>query len=209
MLKTSAVTAFLILLGLPLCAFARTAESSHNVPEGYSERLPLTRTNDSDKDCDGHSVQDFVQGKCHKLNGFDLLRDIKTQLNGSKPGTALEYFQKESGGHGWSIYGDQSPIFESPMRRAPKYYRFDSEFSKQSVDDFMNGKTNRLRGIDAIPTKMKAPLPPAWGGDEFVKTDGFTQSGEPYQKVNPLYGIDLPKLDNLDLKFEKLKQPQK
>ncbi len=96
MLKTSAVTAILISLGLPLCAIARTVENAHNVPEGYSEQLPLSRTNDvNDKDCDGHSVQDFVQGKCHKLTGFDRLRDIKTQLNGSKPGTALEYFQKK------------------------------------------------------------------------------------------------------------------
>lgn len=203
--KTSAVAAVVLMLGLPLCAFARTEEKTHSVPERYSERRPFTRTSDiNDKDqCEGNSVTDFVQGKCHKLKGFDLLRDIKTQFNGSRPRSSFEPFGQESGGRAWHIYGDESPIFTTPFKRAPGLYRLEGEFKNQSVDDFMNGKTNKLRGIDLIPSNRKTPLPPAWGGDEFVKTDGFTKSGEPYQQVNPLYGIDPPKLDNRELKLEK------
>lgn len=211
MLKTSAFAAVVLVLGLPLCAFARTEEKTHSVPERYSERLPFTRTSDvNDKDqCEGNSVTDFVQGKCHKLKGFDLLRDIKTQFNGPRSGSSVEPFVKESGGRSWHIYGDESQIFTTPFKRAPGIFRLDGEFKNQSVDDFMNGKTNKLHGIDSIPSNLKAPLPPAWGGDEFVKTDGFTQSGEPYQRVNPLYGIEPPKLENWDLKLEKWNQPQK
>ena len=98
-------------------------------------------------------------------------------LNGLPP-TRLDSFVKEAGGHAWHIYGDEGtysipPFFEfSPIHR---------------IERGITGA--RAAGIT---TQHGSPLPPAWGGDEFVKTEGFTQSGAPYQQVNPLFGINPP-----------------
>lgn len=235
MLKTSAVTAVVLILGLPVCTLARTAQSPRTEKESHSERLPFARTNDSPSDgkppCEGNSVQEFLQGKCDKLKGFDSVRGIRSQSNDGKWSFPAFYefspihrvekgtFVKEAGGHAWRIYGDDGtrsipPFFE---RKGFRTFGPEGEFSKQSVDDFMQGKKDRLRGVDPIPYELKKPpLPPAWGGDEFVQTEGFTQSGPPYQNVNPLYGIDPPKLENFKPgfkfdapKFENIKQLQK
>ena len=94
------------------------------------------------------------------------------------PPTRLDSFVKEAGGHAWHIYGDEGttsipPFFEfSPIHR---------------IERGITGA--RAAGIT---TQHGSPLPPAWGGDEFVKTEGFTQSGAPYQNVNPLFGIPAP-----------------
>lgn len=212
MLKTSVVASVVLMLILPSSTSARTAEKSSSVPEGFSERLPFTRTHDTnDKEpCDGLSVNDFVQGKCHRLKGFDLLRDIKTQFNGSKPGTVFEPFVKESGGSAWHIYGDEGPLSPVPFFTQPrrKSFGLKDEYTKESVEEFLHGKSDRLRGVDSIPANRSKPLPLQWGGDDFVKTEGFTQSGEPYQQVNPLYGIEAPKLENGKFKFENWKLPQ-
>ncbi len=91
------------------------------------------------------------------------------------PPTRLDSFVKEAGGHAWHIYGDEGttsipPFFEfSPIHR---------------IERGINGP--RAAGLT---TQHGSPLPPAWGGDEFVKTEGFTQSGAPYQQVNPMFGI--------------------
>lgn len=96
------------------------------------------------------------------------------------PPTRLDSFVKEAGGHAWHIYGDEGtysipPFFEfSPIHR---------------IERGINGP--RAAGLT---TQHGSPLPPAWGGDEFVKTEGFTQSGAPYQQVNPLFGIIPPNL---------------
>ncbi len=96
------------------------------------------------------------------------------------PPTRLDSFVKEAGGHAWHIYGDEGtysipPFFEfSPIHR---------------IERGINGP--RAAGLT---TQHGSPLPPAWGGDEFVKTEGFTQSGAPYQQVNPLFGINAPDL---------------
>ncbi len=96
------------------------------------------------------------------------------------PPTRLDSFVKEAGGHAWHIYGDEGtysipPFFEfSPVHR---------------IERGINGP--RAAGLT---TQHGSPLPPAWGGDEFVKTEGFTQSGAPYQQVNPLMGITAPDL---------------
>jgi hypothetical protein len=96
------------------------------------------------------------------------------------PPTRLDSFVKEAGGHAWHIYGDEGtysipPFFEfSPIHR---------------IERGITGA--RAAGIT---TQHGSPLPPAWGGDEFVKTEGFTQSGAPYQQVNPMFGIMQPDL---------------
>jgi hypothetical protein len=96
------------------------------------------------------------------------------------PPTRLDSFVKESGGHAWHIYGDEGttsipPFFEfSPIHR---------------IERGINGPK-----AAGLTTQHGSPLPPAWGGDEFVKTEGFTQSGAPYQQVNPLFGITPPDL---------------
>ncbi len=214
MLKTSAVAAAVLMLGLPACTLAKPAENSRTERENYSERLPFTRVSDSPsridgkQPCEGNSVKEFLQGTCDKLKGFDSLRDVRIQSKEGNWNIPPYYefspihriqrgtFVKEAGGHAWHIYGDEGtnrtgPIFEY----TPKIYRrHEGEFNKKSVDDFMHGKKDRLRGVDTLPHEMKK-LPPAWGGDEFVNTEGFTQSGAPYQNVNPLYGIDPPKLE--------------
>ncbi len=96
------------------------------------------------------------------------------------PPTRLDSFVKEAGGHAWHIYGDEGtysipPFFEfSPVHR---------------IERGINGP--RAAGLT---TQHGSPLPPAWGGDEFVKTEGFTQSGAPYQQLPPLFGITPPDL---------------
>ncbi|MCC7532210.1 MAG: hypothetical protein IT342_27145 [Candidatus Melainabacteria bacterium] len=96
------------------------------------------------------------------------------------PPTRLDSFVKEAGGHAWHIYGDEGtysipPFFEfSPIHR---------------IERGITGA--RAAGIT---TQHGSPLPPAWGGDEFVDTEGFTQSGAPYQQINPLFGITPPDL---------------
>ena len=83
----------------------------------------------------------------------------------------------------------------------------EKECNGKSVQDFLKGKCNKLHGIDVRPFDRKdKPLPPAWGGDEFVNTEGFTQSGAPYQNVNPLFGI--PGADNSNFRL-KLPQEEK
>lgn len=209
MLKTSALAAVVLMLGLPACALAKPAESPRSEGESYSQSLPFTRARDSlnqsggKQPCEGNSVKEFLQGTCDKLKGFDSLRDVRLQ---SSPGNSsippfYEFspirriqrgsFVKEAGGHAWHIYGDDgvnrtSPLFEY----TPRIYHRDSEFNKRSVDDFMQGKKDNLKGVDPVPHDLRKRLPPAWGGDEFVHTEGFTQSGTPYQQVNPLYGLD-------------------
>ena len=201
MLKTSAIAAVVLMLGLPFCTAAQAIENL----EGKQP-------------CQGNSVKEFLHGTCDKLNGFDCLPDVRIQSDGHKlkfvpfyefrPSRRIEVesFQKESGGSGWHIYGEEEtytipPFFQ--FQAPKKSFEREGEFDKKSVDEFMNGKINKLRGIDTPLYKRKeTPLPPAWGGDEFVRTDGFTQSGAPYQNVNPLFEIE-------KLKFENLSKPQK
>ena len=216
MLKTSAIAAVLLMLGLPACTLAKPAENSRSKRESYSEGLPFTRVSDSPshidgkQPCEGNSVKEFLQGTCDKLKGFDSLRDVRNQSGDHKshfkpfyefsPTHQMERgtFVNEASGRAWHINGDggtDKP--DSLFQFTPRFNRRDGEFSKKSVDEFMQGKKDRLRGVDPIPHELKkAPLPPSWGGDEFVDTEGFTQSGAPYQNVKPLYGIDPPKLEN-------------
>lgn len=213
MLKTSAVTAVILMLGLPACTLAKPAENPQQ--DSHCERLPFTRVRDSlnqtdgKQPCEGVSVKEFLQGKCDKLKGFDSLQDVRNQSGSPRSGfkpfyeftpiRRLDSFVKDAGGHAWYIHGDDGINRTNPLFQfTPRFYRRDGdgEFSKKSVDDFMQGKEDKLRGVDAIPHNLRMPsLPPAWGSDEFVKTDGFTQSGAPYQHVNPLYGIPLPQFD--------------
>lgn len=112
-------------------------------------------------------------------NGGGLAR-----VNGPKQGpyglppTRLDSFVKESGGMAWQIYGDEGTY------SIPPFFEFDPS---HRIERGING--GKAAGLT---TSHGSPLPPAWGGDEFVKTEGFTQSGAPYQNVNPMYMMTQP-----------------
>jgi len=96
------------------------------------------------------------------------------------PPTRLDSFVQQAGGQAWQIYGDEGTY------SIPPFFEFDPS---HRIERGITG--GRAAGLT---TQHGSPLPPAWGGDEFVKTEGFTQSGAPYQNVNPLFGITAPDL---------------
>lgn len=99
------------------------------------------------------------------------------------PPTNLDSFVFEAGGHAWHIYGDEGTYSIPPFMEFSPIHRIE-------------------RGImgpraAGLTTQHGSPLPPAWGGDEFVKTEGFSQSGASYQQTNPMMLMTPPDIGAL------------
>jgi len=110
------------------------------------------------------------------LQGMARIRGPRGR-NGLPP-TRLDSFVKEAGGHAWHIYGDEGTYSIPPFMEFTPIHR---------IERGITGP--RAAGMT---TSHGSALPPAWGGDEYVDTEGFTQSGAPYQQINPMLNIPLP-----------------
>jgi len=131
-----------------------------------------------------------TQGKKYNLSGLKEIRTTGTSLGGAQANPHLPV-------HPFNIFGKAK------------------ECDGKSVPDFMSGKCNKLYGIDSPRYLHQQPnTPPAWGADEFVDSEGFTQSGAPYQQFNPYIYIDQSKPHTIkriqtDPTSDDLKKPQK
>lgn len=100
------------------------------------------------------------------------------------PQTRLDSFVKEAGGHAWHIYGDEG------VYSIPPFFEF------TPIHRIERGITGRR--ASGITTGHGSPLPPSWGGDEFVDTEGFTQAGSPYpNRQVPFEAFLPPDLSNM------------
>lgn len=98
------------------------------------------------------------------------------------PPTRLDSFVSEAQGNAWLIYGDEGTTSIPPFMEFTQGHR---------IERGINGP--RAAGLTTSHGSM---LPPAWGGDEYVDTEGFTQAGSPSQQVNPLFGL-VPQLNQI------------
>lgn len=146
-----------------------------------------------------NSTQNFLNGSSNSLRGVD------TQPEGddrAKFKTMKEFSTGiQAGG------AQANPLIPVlPWLKTEK----DKDCDGRSVRDFMSGKCNKLYGIDSTGSRdllLRGPNPPSWGADEFVDTEGFTQSGAPYQQL-PWGSVHSIK-ENLERRvIERLKDPQ-
>lgn len=100
------------------------------------------------------------------------------------PQTRLDSFVKEAKGHAWHIYGDEGVYSIPPFMEFTPIHRIERGILEK-----------RAAGIT---TGHGSSLPPAWGGDEFVDTEPFTQSGASYpNRPVPWEAFLPPDLGNL------------
>lgn len=121
-----------------------------------------------------NSLNDFLNGSANSLSGVDSQPgpDQRARL-GTITRTAS----------GTSVGGAKAnPNLPDVLWSFGK----EKDCDGRSVKDFMNGKCNKLYGIDSTHSRdllfRKGPSSKIWGADEFVDTEGFTQSGAPYQQ---------------------------
>jgi hypothetical protein len=95
----------------------------HRIERGRQTQpwLIPTKVDDShEQHCNGKSVEDFLNGKCNKLHGFDLRPRNGTLV----PQSGMDEFKSikrfESGGYGFGV--DMPPTFEyTPVDRFSPY----------------------------------------------------------------------------------------
>lgn len=137
------------------------------------------------------ATQNFLNGSSNTLRGVDTRHEADERATFRTLGRPVS---------GTSVGGAQA----NPVLPANPWGSFEKEkdCDGRSVKEFMSGKCNKLYGIDSTHSRdllLRGSMPPAWGGDEFVRTEGFTQSGAPYQSVPLPLGIPDSKIPHLQI----------
>lgn len=192
MIRQAAIAAAILTTVLNLPGFAQSAgtqgsggrETSSTGSQGMmpdQSRIITgpqneTRPNMGFRSGPGFNLPPTGMGIGSGLQGMARIRGPRGR-NGLPP-TRLDSFVKESGGHAWHIYGDEGTY------SIPPFFEF------TPVHRIERGITGgRAAGLT---TSHGSALPPAWGGDEFVDTEGFTQSGASYQQIPPMFNLSPP-----------------
>ncbi len=135
-----------------------------------------TRPNMGFRSGPGFALPPTGMGIGNGLQGMARIRGPRGR-NGLPP-TRLDSFVKEAGGSAWHIYGDEGTYSIPPFFEFTPGHR---------IERGITG--GRAAGLT---TSHGSALPPAWGGDEFVDTEGFTQSGAAYQQIPPMMNLAPP-----------------